>query len=480
MVTADGGKFEFTGVPAGKYRLSGARRGFITASYDEHFQFNTAIVTGASVNTEELVLKLQPEAIISGQILDEASEPVRHASVNLYEETHDEGFPQMRSVRGAQTNDLGEYEAANLMPGSYYLSVSAQPWYAVHPPSQLGSKTKNRAPTEVSPALDVAYPVTYSGDTSDSDTATPIVIRGGERVRLDVHLNPVPALRLVFPAPPGQNSFIAPQIERSSFDGVSHVQISGMRRVDNLWEVTGVPAGRYNIRFQSGSGTAVQMNGVELTQNGQTIDPASAQPLSHVKISVQAPGEPEMPKKLSVGLSARLRSLSRWASTDAKGEAEFQDISAGRYEVTVGGGGKRYSVSRILADGAEVSGHTLTIAPGSSPSVTLTVVSGSVELEGAVKHAGKPFAGAMVVLVPKNPGDNRDLFRRDQSDLDGTFTLANVVPGSYTLLAIDDGWDLNWSEPEVIAAYVKHGRKIEVGGQNLQPVKLADIQVQPR
>ena len=53
-------------------------------------------------------------------------------------------------------------------------------------------------------------------------------------------------------------------------------------------------------------------------------------------------------------------------------------------------------------------------------------------------RAGKGFAGAMVVLVPKNPEADRELFRRDQSDLDGTFLLRNVIPGSYTLLAIQN------------------------------------------
>ena len=55
-----------------------------------------------------------------------------------------------------------------------------------------------------------------------------------------------------------------------------------------------------------------------------------------------------------------------------------------------------------------------------------------------------------------------DLFRRDQSDLDGTFSLRDVTPGKYTLVAIENGWDLDWSQPEVIAVYAKHGRAVEV------------------
>jgi len=91
------------------------------------------------------------------------------------------------------------------------------------------------------------------------------------------------------------------------------------------------------------------------------------------------------------------------------------------------------------------------------------------------------LAGAMVVLVPENPELDRALFRRDQSDLDGTFLLRNVVPGSYTLLAIENGWDLDWSHPVVIAAYLKHGRKIEVGNQTGRPMNIAEpIEVQSK
>jgi len=37
------------------------------------------------------------------------------------------------------------------------------------------------------------------------------------------------------------------------------------------------------------------------------------------------------------------------------------------------------------------------------------------------------------------------LVRRDQSDSDGIFTLHSVVAGQYTVVAISDGWDLEWA-----------------------------------
>jgi hypothetical protein len=157
-----------------------------------------------------------------------------------------------------------------------------------------------------------------------------------------------------------------------------------------------------------------------------------------------------------------------------KGEAEIAQIAAGRYEVLVFGANKLYSIAHLSAEGAEVSGHNITVTPGSSPSLLLTVVGGSLNVEGTAKRAGKPFAGAMVVLVPKNPEGNRGLFRRDQSDLDGTFNLQDVVPGSYTVLAIENGWDLDWSQPAIIAAYVNRGRTIEVGNHFGQSMNLSE------
>src|SRR5215472_11907667 len=98
VITAEDGKFSFENVPAGKYSLTGAKRGFVTASYDQHDQFSTAIVTGTGIDTEALVLKIAPDAAIAGKVLDEAGEPVRHATVTLYYDDHLEGVDQIRAA----------------------------------------------------------------------------------------------------------------------------------------------------------------------------------------------------------------------------------------------------------------------------------------------------------------------------------------------------------------------------------------------
>jgi len=194
---------------------------------------------------------------------------------------------------------------------------------------------------------------------------------------------------------------------------------------------------------------------------------------------VQIPGETSSLTAFSVGLRSKGRIFTAVGKLGEKGQAELPQVPAGRYEVLVWGARKPYFIGSISAEGADVVGHTVTLKAGATPTLAVTMVAGSVEVQGMVKRAGKPFAGAMVVLVPKNPEGNRDLFRRDQSDQDGTFSLHNVVPGSYTILAIESGWDLNWSQPGVIAVYAKHGRVVEVGsaaGKLFNVVEPVDVQ----
>ena len=71
----------------------------------------------------------------------------------------------------------------------------------------------------------------------------------------------------------------------------------------------------------------------------------------------------------------------------------------------------------------------------------------------------------MIVMVPENPDSRIEVIRRDQSDSDGSFTLPAVIPGTYTVVAVEDGWALEWSRREVLARYLPHGQKVTVGAE---------------
>jgi protocatechuate 3,4-dioxygenase beta subunit len=135
LLTGEEGRFTFPRLGPGKYSLQGGRRGYLTSGYQQHEQFWSAIVTGEELETENLVLRLMPAAVLAGKVLDETGEPVRGAEIKLYMEGHANGMTRVMPAGNTQTNDLGVFEFFSLSPGKYFAAVSARPWYAVHPPS---------------------------------------------------------------------------------------------------------------------------------------------------------------------------------------------------------------------------------------------------------------------------------------------------------------------------------------------------------
>lgn len=479
VVTSDDGHFTFQ-VRAGKYSLEAAKGGFISAYYNQHQQFSTAIVTGAGFDTENLVLQLPPDAVLSGKVLDESGTPVRHATITVYRESRQSGVSVVHQFRQATTDDQGTYEVAPLDEGTYFVSARATPWYAVHPVST--QQGEGAQPYVVEPSLDVAYPMTYYGDATEADDAVPIPIRGGVRVEADIHLTPVPALHILVHVPgKGTHVFNLPVFQRPDFEGTADVQAGSSRMVSQgVFEMMGIPAGRYAVQTFSQDGQTKEPAEIDLTSNAQELDISSGNPTSTVKAAVRGEGDATLPSGLVVALRNSKGRVVGQSNVDAHGEVTFQNVVSGQYTLLAGSPTKPYSV-KIASGSGGPSGRALNVPPASSLDVTLVLVGGEVTVEGIAKQGGKPVSGAMVVLVPHDPESNRELFRRDQSDQDGTFSLLGVIPGSYTVIAIENGWDLDWGKPAVLAQYTKHGQSITVGSRTNGAMQLPDsVEVQPK
>jgi len=486
MITSEDGHFEFSQLKAGKYSLQGAKRGFISSAYEQHEQFSTAIVTGPDFLTENLVLRLTPVALITGHVSDEFGDPVRSARVTLYLENHGGGMSRIIRFSSSTSDDRGFYDFSLLRPGKYYISVTAKPWYAIHPASANALDAANSPASQVSPALDVAYPTTYYNGTTEADSATPIEVKGGDRLEIDVHLNPVPALHLIFRLPTdgqGQtNGLSMPELQKHVFDSIDVVPPDGMRAVaPGMFELTGLPPGRYTVKAKNAdSGQLGQSADVDLVRDGQELNESRGETLGSLKLSLKMPGEQPLPKQYGVGLQDSRRRMVAFKQGDATGQFTFEDLAPGKYAILVGSQTKPYSVVRTSLPSGDSSGHDLNITPGAALEVTAFLSAGTVSIEGIVQKKDKTVAGVMVALVPNDPVAHIELFRRDQSDFDGTFVLRGVIPGSYTIVAVEDAWGLEWLQPSVLARYVQHGQNLNIGELMRGTVSLPNpVEVQP-
>src|SRR6185312_11231923 len=79
--SAPDGSFAFDHVTPGKYSLGGTRHGFAPQDFDQHDQYASAIVVGPDKVSTGIRFRLQPDASISGTILDDHNDSVMNAAV---------------------------------------------------------------------------------------------------------------------------------------------------------------------------------------------------------------------------------------------------------------------------------------------------------------------------------------------------------------------------------------------------------------
>jgi hypothetical protein len=475
------GRFAFSKVPAGNFELQGTATNYLTTLYDEHDGFSTGIITGAGVDTESLILKLQPESTIGGTVVNEAAEPVEDATVRLFLQSHAFGDGRLVPAGTANTDDRGRFELPHLKAGTYFLAVSASPWYAVHPAppqsdppparilsSRAGQQQQQRARVGgiadgVDPTLDVAYSTEFYPGTNDSAHAQPIVLRGGDSPELHFQLAPQQAVSITIPRgklKPGEPD-VPPQLRMSIFGHLEMPPPSVMQQFSTQTIIAGLAPCDYILSDPRNPNQAHGGTPLHLAERNTEATPTSDSGLAHVHVIVRSADGSAAPSDLWVGLIHPHSADMVSSEANEKGEVSL-DAPPGDYFFQVEGGGKVLFPRQILSGDEPVSSASLHFAADDSRFFNLTYVEGTHTLKGFARTDGKGFAGAFILLFPTSEAADPHIFFRQQSDLDGSFDIKGLAPGAYTLLAIDGGWDLDWQHNNALARFLPAAQKIGV------------------
>ncbi len=491
VVTAADGRFSFAGLSRGKYSLMAQARGYSLQAFDRHGAYSTAIAVGPDLDSEHLVFRLQADASIEGEVTDDNNDPVQYAQVRLFQKGIDAGQQKTRPMNQAQTDDQGHYHLGHLAPGAYYLAVSARPWYAQNNRAVSTYDQSYKLPypqpqtASDDAALDVTYPLTFYPDASDWTDATPIQLAPGEKETANVVLRAWPSLHLRIHTGGAQKPvlgrMIFPRISQRLFEGY----LDSVYNAPDSWvapgvvEISGLAPGRYVVELPPSTGSTDKSfergwyREIDLTAD-MDINASDGPGFVTVNGTVLFENA-RVPKHAAIALVNQETGETFRSEISANGEFDFRsnDVRPGRYLVLLGS--RDFYLKKLVATGAKINGRSVEIAGAGTVHLAAIASRGQAQVDGTALRDDAPFAGAMVVLVPQDPANNVPLFRRDQSDSDGTFTLANVVPGQYTLIALANGWDLECGNPAVLQPYLKTGQVVQVPPDGKLQVK---VQVQ--
>lgn len=456
--SANDGRFAVEGLPEGKYQLTASKRGFTTAAYDEHEQFSSAIVTGATQDTSNLVFRLTPGAVLRGAVTSDGGDPVEGARVMLFTrpQTHDPAA-KIQQADASITDDTGAYEFDNLPKGEYLLAVAAEPWYALH---SGGSRQASR-----NPSLDVAYPITFFDSTTEEASALPLLLTGGSRVEADVNLHAVPAVRLTVEAPrKPDGSNVPPQLRQTVFGAEVSVEgalLMGVDRSDRA-ELEGLAPGQYELT-QGDPPRVVVLDAI----SSQQIDPGAGIPAFPLSGTLQTASGTPFTGEAVVTLEPAdaATGLKPLVSEFNHGAFNFSAVPAGKWSLAAEQSGLPVPVLSVALGERAHAGNQVTVQDRPQ-TIVVRVSADAMRVEGFARKKGKGVSGVMVLLIPKNPSAFPGLVRRDQSDSDGSFSVRDVASGDYTVLAIENAWSdgsaLDWARREVIARYLPGGVPVTI------------------
>ena len=494
LITDAQGRFTFSDVEPGRYRLFAARNGYAQQQYGQRGpnRPGTPLTLLPGQQVKDAVFRLPPAAVITGKVYDEDGEAVAGVMVQVLQHRYVQGRRQLAPEGQAATNDHGEYRVFGLPAGRYYVS-------AIYRPGVGGFLTLGGGVTAMrgmgGPAPEEAYVPTYYPGTNDASRATPLELRAGNEVtNIDFLLLTTRAVRIsgrVYNAVTGRPGR---DVQVMAVDPKSQARVwfgrpSAVEGPDGSFELRGVVPGAYvlmafwyddennqaySARLAVNVGDA-GLEGVELViERGVDVWGTAAVEGA----GARAPANDDDAEKekldlteLRVALQPREEGLPYFGSGSGviKEDGSFTVQNAMRVasRVAVWGRGPlpgNYYLKSARIDGNEVLEEGLDLSAGPPRGQLELVVSpNGGQVEGAVLKDGKPFSGATVTLVPEEKRrERRELFKTATTDQYGRFALRGLAPGDYKLYAWEEIEPGAHQDSEFLKAYEKLGHEVTV------------------
>lgn len=473
VFTDSEGKFQFDGLAAGISRLVAEKPGF--------FGFTGSLFpTGAAIqlpaDRPQVILKLIPESIVFGQVVDEKGEPLEGFTVVLFSRNPTNGSLFSERHQRVVTDDQGKFRVAGLSAGSYYLAVRAEQQAA------LRSSQKSEAPIGFAP---VFYP-----GVSDRSSAVPLKLRAGSTLQANFSLK-----RESFVQLSGTVTGYAPKdqvtLALQDSTGASADSDVTFNPATGSFHTKWIPPGVYTFAAQSGGAfvTAVERNSAgasgrfflseqssEVDQAGASSRPAYASlhvnatsSLSNLRLVLQPTVDiPIVIRNLPAADSDGLRSVAlslaliskddepmgfnhsvlseNFSRSESSGDLSmiFSVVVPGTYELTIESpsGAARYVESAFWGS-TDLLHNDLVVDPsGSVPPIEIAVRDDGATLNGFVSSGDRLLHAQAVILsedrrrplvVPAGPR--------------GWFEVSGLAPGIYRVFAVDASAGGDYADP---------------------------------
>ena len=479
MLTDPQGEFSFDNVPPGTTELLVTKPGYFRPgpkppNYPALAANNQPYKVDVGPDVVKAVLKLAPEAVLSGSVTGKDEEPVEGVMVDVLASEIIEGRRQLIPAhRNVASDEDGNFRIAGLAPGRYYVAVKAgRAGSAV-----LGAQSANGS--ETYPAL------VYFPSAVDAAGAAPLDLAAGQHQEVRFTLKMVPSYKLA-----GVITNVAEwkQVNSPMLVNESEQPIFWPDRFDaqsGAFEFRAIPAGSYWL--QTG---AVTREGQYSRRYRRLVLQSS---ITDLRVSVEPGIDIPIVLHTEFAKAAGPRGQCKFTSGGQVHESDCSDYPAARVELhsidfpsirlssdagplktTFGVRGVSpgtYTVHAMMNFGGYVQSvrcgsldllrEPLVVPEGGNVDAIEVVLRDDPATLKIQVRTDKPSRQSLVLVFPDPVTVTEPQIRGTIQG--GEFNVGALPPGAYKIFAFDAADEFDYSNLEALAKYGSQATSVKVG-----------------
>lgn len=476
VITDANGHFRFPGLTPGDYSITvhkGGFHGFRGPNGHTWQEFLTVSVPSGD-SGPDLVMAMQPGAVISGKVTDENGQVMANVQVSALKWIYVNHRRQLRPMGMATTDDNGNYRIFSLEPGHYLV----------------------RANAVTNGAAGMRYAPCYFPDAALPTDASSLALRPGDETVADFRMTRVRTAKISGHVSNIGNPSQTQVYLRSMVDeGISLSRSGATVDRNGNFSLEGVLPGDYLLgafEFQGDNNTSPLHSELSLKVDGSDQKNISLSLEESGKASLQGSlriDNSNFPhprfNTLRVGLlpaddtpAGEFLGTTSYAPVGRDGSVRLDNVTPGRYIVSIvaeGTGWEDFYTKDVQIGGRDVTDSVINIATtrGVVP-LSILVSTDGAYVEGTVKDdSDKPVANATVIGVPEVPLRSQfDLYQHAATDQNGHFQMRGIKPGTYSFYAWNSMEDQSYMDPEFLRGFEGYRVDLSLNPKDRQTLSL--------
>ncbi len=400
------GNFRFDHLHAGQYTAMADRSGYLSFGG-----------THAPCGTTDVTIRMTPQGMIYGRVVDDDDEAAPGANVSIYRRAWVRGQRRLQMVHTTVAQADGSFVLGSLPPGSYFLGA-------------MGNSRVERGE---------AYVETFFPNTPDAQAATAVTVTAGADIRglsLRVRTAHVYSIRGTAAGPGGERVSAVPLILMNT-GGTNRGGMSNTSRGGGTFEFHNVAPGSYLIQAVSyqlpGSGTPAWTAHFPVTVGEADVEGV------HIVLSpgAEIPGVVKVGEELSpliqnVTLEPQNGEGVSYNAQARNGSFTLRNVPPALYQVQLQFLPGGYYIKGMRFAGRDLARRELDLSAGGNGTLEIQLSAKPGSLGGGVRNSN----GDPVPDVTVNVWTNDDPeIRTVRTNASGGFMLRDLAPGEYHAIA---------------------------------------------